>query len=102
MRRISPCALQALENRGVLGIHRQNPHALLGRQGHDEVARGDQGLFICQGNVLPRLHSRHCGADSDHAHHSGDHNLGRASGGSLHKAFHPPNDPDIQIPDPLL
>mmetsp|Transcript_61903 Transcript_61903/g.159687 ORF Transcript_61903/g.159687 Transcript_61903/m.159687 type:complete len:208 (+) Transcript_61903:654-1277(+) len=49
-------ALQALENGRVLGVHRQHADAVLLEEGSNHGAASNEGLLVCQGNVLASLH----------------------------------------------
>ena len=68
-------ALQALEQRAVLAVNRENLHMVFRCQRHNQMPGRDQRLLIGQRNVLSCLYGCHSRTDSDHPDNRGDQNI---------------------------
>ena len=66
-------AHQALEDGGMLRIHRDDLRPLLRRPGHNDVPCADQGLLIGQGDALLGIDGGQGGLQAHRAGHGGDH-----------------------------
>ena len=66
-------AFEALKNRAVLAIHRQNAHTLPSGRVHDDLSGHDQDFFARHGDVFSRFDGGQGGAqaggsDDGHEH----------------------------------
>jgi hypothetical protein len=69
-------AHETLEDRAVLGVHRQERHApRAGGRGH-EGPRHDERLLVGERHRLPRPDRRHGGEQARPAHDGGEHEVG--------------------------
>ena len=57
------CALEALEDGGVLTVDGQDLHAVFLRRRSDQLAAGDEGLLVGKGDGLPRFDGIHGGQE---------------------------------------
>ena len=85
-------ALEGLEDGAMFAVHRQEGHAALVGQGHDQGAGGHQGLLVGQGHRQVRPNRRQGGLETHRPHHGGDHQLGSGCGGHGQGAGSPGQD----------
>ena len=76
-------ALQALEDGGVLTVHRQDTDAVLAGGLGDQLTAGDQGLLVGEGDGLPRLDGVHGGHESRNADDGIEDGIGLRVGGTF-------------------
>ena len=80
-------AVQALENRRVLAIHRQHAHAVLARLAHDDFAGHDQDLLGCHRDVFAGANGRQRRMQSRSAHDRDQDDVSRGQRGQLQQSF---------------
>ena len=98
---VARLSVEALENGAVLTVDRQDGDSLFGRQRHDDMPRGDQGLLVGQGDLFAALDRGDGRPDAHHAHDRGDEIFAVVHGGCLQEALHAREDLDVQVPDPV-
>ena len=81
-------AHQALEDGGMLRIHRHDLCPFLRRPGHDDVPGTDQGLLVGQGNALFPVDGGQGGLQAHRAGYGGDHAVRLLHGGGPDQALH--------------
>jgi hypothetical protein len=84
-----PVSPQALVDRAVLAVDRQETHSLGLDERHHDLAGGDQHLLAGEGDLLAGLDGRDRGSQPDHSRHADDHEVGLRQGGELHQRLHP-------------
>ena len=95
-----PAALKALEDSGVLGIHRHDLRAIGVSSLHHQFPGAHQGLLVGQGDALALTDGRQGGTQTHHTHHSGEHHVRLLQAGRLNEAVHPCPHPDAGIGQP--
>ncbi len=68
---------------------------------HNDGATRHQGLFVGQGQGLPRLQGRKGGLQAHHAHHRVQGEVRSRPGGSFTQALHAGEHLDVRIPQAL-
>ena len=94
---VARCALQALENCRVLGIHRQNRHALFTRCPHDDLSGAHQRFLIGKRNRLSRFNGSHRRQQSHHADNRRHNDIRFRQGRGFNQAVHAGNHANIRV-----
>ena len=81
----------------MLGIHRQDAHAVLLCSAHHQTARTHERLLVRQRNVLARLDGRHRRQQADHADNRRYHNVRTALGGTGDQTVHTGQNLNIRV-----
>ena len=95
--RIALARLHALEDSRVLGVYRQDVHALFACRLHDQSARADQRLLVGKRNVLAGINSGQRGQQSNHADHRGHDCIAVRMGRRCDQTVHAAHDRNIGI-----
>ena len=90
-------AHQALEDGGMLRIHRHDLRPLLRRPGHDDVPGADQGLLVGKGNALSLVDGGQGGLQAHRAGYGGDHAVRLLHGGGLNQPLHAGAHLDVRV-----
>ena len=67
--------LQALEDGGVLAVHRKQLHAVLFHSLRDQMTAGDKALLVGQCQVVAALDGAQAGTKAGNAHHTVQHHV---------------------------
>ena len=87
-RRAARHSLNALKNGGVLAVNGQQAHAvILYRVGY-QVAAGNKGLLVGEGDVFFCFCCGYCRAQTYHANHRVEHHVRLRKHSRLYKALH--------------
>lgn len=79
--------LQALEDGGVLAVHREQLGAMLGSSFGDQMTAGDQAFLVGQGHIMPVFQSSQGCTQACNAHHCIEHNVRAFHFSQLHNAL---------------
>ena len=90
-------AHQALEDGGMLRIHRDDLRSLLRRPCHDDIAGADQGLLVGQGDALFPVDGGQSGLQAHRAGHGRDHTVCLLHGGGPDQALHAGANLDVRV-----
>ena len=105
-KRVPLRGLQALENGGMLGVHRKDLHAVLAGLRHDDGSRGDERLFIGKGDVFTGPDGGQRGPEPAEAHHRGDDDVHALSchqvAGGIDAGVHFRGVPDEGVPHRIV
>ena len=97
-----PYPHQALENRGVLRIHRHNFRPAPLCLGHNQLTGTDQGFLVGKTDALSRTNGSQSWLQSQHTHNRRDDAVRITPGSRGQQAFFPPHDPGRKIADQVF
>ena len=83
---------EALENGGMLGVHRNNFRPAFFRLGHHQLTGADQRLFVGQANALSCPNGSQGGLQADHAHNGGNDTIRPWNGRRCNQSILAPGD----------
>ena len=95
--RIALTCLHTLEDGRVLGVYRQDVHALFACRLHDQSARADQRLLVGKRNVLASINGSERGQQSNHADHRGHNRITVRIGRRCDQTVHATHDRNIGV-----
>ena len=95
-------AHQALKNRRMLGVHRDNFRATGLCLSHYQLAGADQGFLVGKTDTLACANGRQGGLQAYHTHHGSNHAVGIFNGCGFNEALFSPTDANGQICDFFL
>ena len=81
----------------MLGIHRQDAHAVLLCSAHHQTARTHERLLVRQRDILARLDGRHRRQQADHADNRRHHDVRAALGGTGDQTVHTGQNLNIRV-----
>ena len=79
--------LQALEDGGVLAVHRQQLHAVLCHGPGHQMAARNKALLVGKGQIMAALNGGQAGTQTGDAHHTVQHHIGAVHGGQFLQAL---------------
>ena len=92
-----PAALQALEDGGMLAVHRHDLRAIAVGGGHHQLPGADQGLLVGKGDALALPDGGQGGLQPHHAHDGGEDGVGLGQRGRRQQPLLPREDLRLRV-----